>query len=71
MNFTINKNPKKLNKIVCYQHREEMYLLLDLSKEKYLLLETKEEKKVWKKFYKMFCFGITQISTKTVQKNYD
>jgi len=64
ISFTINGNPERLNKIACYRNREKMYLLLDLFRAKIPSLKTEEDKRVCKKFYRMFCSGIKKLTTR-------
>ncbi|ORX81753.1 hypothetical protein BCR32DRAFT_327204 [Anaeromyces robustus] len=63
MRFTIKRNPERLNKIACYRNREMMYLLLDLLRAKIPSLKTRKDKRVCKKFYRMFCSGIAKITS--------
>ncbi len=64
ISFTIKGNPERLNKIACYRNREMMYLLLDLFRAKIPSLKTREDKRVCKKFYRMFCSGIVKITSR-------
>lgn len=63
MSFTVEGNPKKLNKIVCYRNREKMYLLLDLLRAKIPSLKTTKDRRICKKFYRMFCSGIVKVTS--------
>ena len=69
MKFTINENPKRLNKIACYRNREMLYLLLDLLRINLKLSKTKKEKNICNNLYRIFCSGIAQFTDSSFDIN--